>query len=120
MVGSLDSYETRYLQIVKGIFTKGIITIDDSLKSGSALPIDVRMSRKPVIKATFENDMPVIDVTLKLEGDVSAIQSRINYEDIKLLPDLENKIKQQIQTGILEIIEKSQKQLKADIFGFGR
>lgn len=120
MVGSLNSYETRYFLMVIGEFQRGIITIEDKNEPGAAIPLDVRLGRKTKIKAHFENGIPVIDVKLNIEADLGAIQSRIPYERLSKIDDLNNQIKDLIQNGVKKTIEKAQKDLKSDIFGFGR
>lgn len=119
MVGSLDSYETRYYLLVIGKYNRGIITIDDKHKPGFAIPVDIRTGRSPQIKSHFENGKPVIDIKLKLEAEIGAIQSRINYEKLSMLKDLNSQISEHIKNGIEKTIKKTQKDFKADIFGFG-
>ena len=119
MVGNLDSVETRYYLLVMGKYKRGIMTINDKEKPSSAIAVDIRLGRNPQIKSHFENGKPVIDVKLKIEGDIQSIQSRIDYEKLSKLNDLNNQIKEHLQNGIQKLIEKTQKEFKADIFGFG-
>jgi spore germination protein KC len=119
MVGYLDSYETRYYLLVTGNYNRGIMTFKDKYKPDNALPIDIRLGRDPIIKSHFENGKPVIDIKLNIEGDVCAIQSRINYERVNMIGDLNNLVKEQIEAGVKATIRKTQKELKADVFGFG-
>lgn len=120
--GILSPYESAiamYYLLVMGKYKKGMITIDDKEKPGSAIVVDIRLGRSPRIKSYFENGKPVIDIKLEVEGDVQSIQSRINYEELSKLSDLNNQVKEHLQNGIQKLIEKTQKELKADIFGFG-
>ena len=119
MVGSLNSFETRYLLMITGDFKRGIITIADKDDPEMAIPLDVRLGRRPKIKAHFENGKPVIDVKLVIESDVGAIQSREDYERMNKINDLNNQLKEYIKSGIDKTIEKTQKELGTDIFGFG-
>jgi Ger(x)C family germination protein len=119
MVGNLDSVETRYYLIVMGKYKRGVITINDKLKPRSAIAVDIRNGRTPQISSHFENGKPVIDVKLKIEGDIESIQSRINYEELSKLNDLNIQISEHLKNEIQKLIEKTQKELKADIFGFG-
>lgn len=119
MVGSLNSYETRYLLMVTGNFQRGIVTIEDRENPGFAIPLDVRPARAPRIKAHFENGKPVIDVNINIEADVGAIQSRQSYEKASKIKDLDNQIEQYVKDGIEKTIEKTQREWNCDIFGFG-
>lgn len=119
MVGKLDSVETRYYLLMMGKYRRGVMTINDKEKPGSAIAIDIRMGRSPQVSSRFENGKPVIDVKLKIEGDIQSIQSRIFYEKLTMLSDLNNQIKVNLQNGIQKLIEKTQKEFKTDIFGFG-
>lgn len=120
MVGYLDSYETRYYLLVNGKFKKGIMSINDKNKLGSSISVEIQPSRKPKVKAYFVNGKPVIDVNLKVNADIQSIESRINYEDIHMIDDLNNQIKDFLLKGITKTIEKTQKEYGTDIFGFGQ
>ncbi|MCX7920730.1 MAG: Ger(x)C family spore germination protein [Clostridia bacterium] len=119
MVGSLNSYETRYFMMVSGGFEKGIFTLEDRSMPGSAIPFDVRLGRKPKVKVTFNNGVPIIDVNLNIEADIGAIQSRIPYEKLERIDELNDLIADIIQNGIKKTIEKTQKEWNTDIFSFG-
>jgi spore germination protein KC len=119
MVGSLDSQETRYFMMVTGKFRQGVISIEDKNKPGMAIPFELRPGRNPKIKARFERGKPVIYVNLNLEADIGAIQSRIQYESLGNINELNKMIKENIENGVKKTIEKTQKQMGSDVFGFG-
>ncbi|PYG87398.1 spore germination protein KC [Ruminiclostridium sufflavum DSM 19573] len=119
LAGALNSNETRYYLLLLGKYKRGIITIDDREKPGNEIAVDIRLGRHPMIKCRFENGNPVIDVNLKIESEIESINSRINYESIDNLDSLDSQIKDYLQSGLNKLIEKTQKELKADIFGFG-
>lgn len=119
MVGTLDSYETRYLLMVTGRFNRGMMTSIDKRDPESAIPLEIRLGRTPKISVKIQNGKPQIIVNLKVEADVGGIQSRIHYEDINMIKELNNNAKETIENGIKKTIEKTQKELKSDVFGFG-
>lgn len=119
MVGYLDTYETRYYLMVVGKFKSGIITIDDPQKKNHPMVTYVVMNKKPVVKAEFEKGKPVINVNLEIEADIESIHSRINYEKLNVIGDLNNYISQFILDGICNTIKKTQIKYNTDIFGFG-
>jgi spore germination protein KC len=119
MVGHLNSFETRCFLMVTNEFKRGIMTIEDRNKPGDAIALDIRLGRKPKIKAYFENGLPVIDVELNIEADILGIQSRINYEKVNMIDNLNNQLKTYLENGIKRTIEKTQKEWNSDIFNFG-
>lgn len=119
MVGSLDGEETRYFLMVKGLFDRGIITIKDPEKPGATIPLDVRLGRKPKIKTRFAGNRPVIDIDLNIEADVGAIQSRISYENINKINELNKALASDIKRGVEDVVKKTQKDYQSDIFYFG-
>jgi len=119
MVGTLDNYETRYMLMVTGKFNRGIMTCIDKREPTNVIPLEIRLGRKPKIGVKIQNGKTLIDLKLKIEADVGAIQSRIQYEDINMIKELNNNVKEVIQNGIKKTIEKTQKELKSDIFNFG-
>jgi Ger(x)C family germination protein len=119
MVGSLNPDETRAFLMVIGDFQRGFITLEDELKENHAIVIETRLGRTPKIKTSFQDGVPIITIDLFIEGDLSAVQSRINYEEPKLLGNLENRLANHIKSEILKTIKKTQTEMKSDIFGFG-
>ncbi len=118
MVGYLNQFETRYFLMVSGEFKRAIMTIEDKNKPGAAIPLDVRLGRKPVIKGRIENGVPVIDISLNIEADIGAIQSRIDYESLDNIEELNGIIGKHIEDGVKKTVAKTQN-LGTDIFGFG-
>ena len=119
MVGTLNNNETRYMLMVIGHFKRGLITCLDKNDPKSSISFDIIPGRKPKITAKFEDGKPVINVKLNIEADVVTIQSRINYEDKNKINELNVMLKNYIEDGVKKSIEKTQKEYKSDIFGFG-
>jgi hypothetical protein len=110
MVGYLNSHETRYYQMITGQLGRAIVSVEDKNKPGNAIVLDERLGRKPVIKGRFENGKPVIDVNLSIEADLGAIQSRINYDSLERINELNKMLEDRIGNGVRETIEKAQKE----------
>jgi Ger(x)C family germination protein len=119
MVGKLTGDETRLMQMANGDFKMAFFTMQDPKKPSLIIPLDIRRLRKPSVKIKFEGDKPVIHLKVELEGDLLAIQSRINYEQPELKPVLEKAFEKQIKEDLDKLMEKA-KGLKTDIFGFGQ
>lgn len=118
MVGELTGDETRLLLMLMGDFKRGFFTIKDPKMPQDVVPLDVRTSRKTKIHVDIKNGKPYINAEIKLEGDILAIQSMINYEDISLKPLLEKAFEQQVKSEMDALIDKCKKE-KSDVFGFG-
>ncbi|VBB07664.1 spore germination gerac [Lucifera butyrica] len=119
MVGVLTSDETRMLSILKDEYRSGFITISDPLAPSYTININLRNGKKPDIRVTFQNGIPVIHIDLLLEGEVSSITSGINYESSPYTSILEEHISALFQEQMANMLHHTQK-LQADVFDFGR
>lgn len=120
MVGSLNPWETRYLLLITGKFDRGIFGVYDRLENESKIvSFELKLARKPKIKCKFENNKPVINIDLYLEGEIAGIQSRVNYADLNLIENLNSQIENYLEKDIRKTIEKTQKKYKSDVFAFG-
>ncbi|QSQ08121.1 Spore germination protein B3 [Koleobacter methoxysyntrophicus] len=119
MVGELSGHETRIMMIGRGEFTKGTFTIKDPKKPDLIVPIEVYQEIKPKIKIRFEKDKPVIHLRVFLEGEILAVQSRINYETVGLKPLLEKSLERHIKSELDRLIQKG-KDMNIDLLEFGR
>ncbi len=119
MVGYLNAHETRYLMMITGKLKRALVSLEDVNKPGYAIVVDKRIGRKPVIKGYFEDGIPVINIKLNMEGDLGAIQSRINYDSMERIEELNRMIEERIKKGVERTIKKVQKEFKSDIFDFG-
>jgi len=118
MVGELTGDETRLLLMLRGDFQRGFFTIKDPKMPQDVVPLDVRTSRKTKIHVDIKNGKPYINAEITLEGDILAIQSMINYEDLSLKPLLEKAFEQQVKSEMDALIDKCKKE-KSDVFRFG-
>ena len=118
MAGELNGDETRLLLMVRNEFNKGYWTLRDPKKPQFVVPINIRKAKDTDVRVSFKNDKPIINLKIYLEGDIGAIQSRINYESTELKSIVEEALKQEIKRGMDKLIEKC-KALKADVFDFG-
>ena len=118
MVHQLDGYETRVMLMLRGEFKNGVFAYPDPLRPDLDVAIDLRQHSKPKIKVVFEKGKPVIYVKIKLDGNILAIQSRINYEKTDMIGYLEALVKTTIKHQADALIGKT-KALNVDIFDFG-
>jgi spore germination protein KC len=114
----LDGDETRVMLMARDEFQRGFFSIPDPKEPKYVITLDVRKQRSPSIKVSFDKGKPIINLTVKLEGDILSSQSEQNYEDEKLKPILENSFKKYLKKEVDRTIKKCQK-LNADVFEFG-
>lgn len=120
MVGSLNPWETRYMLLITGKFDRGIFAVYDKLADENKIvSFEMKLARKPKIKCKFENNKPVININLYLEGELTGIQSRVNYADIHLIQNLNRQIEDYLEKDIRKTLNKTQKKYKSDVFNFG-
>jgi germination protein, Ger(x)C family len=119
LVGTLNAQETRSFMMISGKFRHGVLTIEDKNSPGKAIPFDLRLGRKPKIKVRFDKSTPIIDVNLNIEADIIAIQSGIEYESLDKIRELNKLLEDTIEDDVRKTIEKTQKQMGTDIYGFG-
>lgn len=119
MIGTLSSTDTLYFNMITGRLKKGMLTIPDPQAPHTYINLNFTMSRKPEIKGRVENNNAIINISLNLESDISSLPSKYRHESAENISKLNEEISKYIKEGIQMTIEKTQKELKSDIFGFG-
>jgi len=120
MVGYLLQNETRFYLIAIGKFKWGVFTFEDKRSPGDVYILEITSSKRPETKVRFEEGMPVIDLKISLEAELISNQSRIGYEALDNLAEMEIEVKKYFRDGIKRTIEKTQQEWNSDIFFFGK
>jgi len=120
MVGQLSGNESMYLNMLTGEFRRGMIVIEDPQESGQKVGLFLYQGKKPQVKVNLESGVPVIDVELFQEPEISGITSNINYESPELKPVLEEALEEVIKNGCDRLVARTQEEFRSDVFGFGR
>lgn len=118
MVGTLTTEETRMLLILQGKLPRGFIIIADPNQPNKEISVNMRLGEKPTINLSLVEGQPVIDVSVALEGEITAIPSGINYEQSEYRNQLEAEISATLQAQIEKVLKKTQA-LGSDAVGFG-
>ncbi|MEK5070954.1 Ger(x)C family spore germination protein [Sporosarcina sp. FSL K6-1508] len=74
---------------------------------------------KSVMKGTTYKGEPQVDINIKAEGNVGAVECQIDLTELKTMEALEKVYEEEVEEIIKQTIETIQKNYKADIFGFG-
>jgi len=120
MVGEIDGEETRLMLMLRGEFRRGFLTIPDPAGEDRIIVLDLRQPVSPQVKVEMIDGLPRITVLVSLEAEFLSIQSGINYESPELKQEIENEINKYVGEHAGELIEKSQREFRSDIFGFGQ
>ena len=121
MVGELDGSETRAYLLIRGLFKRATLNYADPIAGPEYyVAVQVHQQRTPIMHTEISEDGQVhIAADIFLEGNIVAISSGLVYENSEKLPLLEEAINQKFDTKCQEVIQRSQQEFQADIFGFG-
>ncbi|MDR3561921.1 MAG: Ger(x)C family spore germination protein [Negativicutes bacterium] len=100
LVGYLGTEETRAVAILSDNYQRGFIAVDDPLLPKHGVNIFFRNGRKPKIEIDLSGENPVINISVYLEGELSAIPTGITYE----LRDYKTLLEAELSTVIREQI----------------
>lgn len=117
MVGTLNEFETMFLQILKEDNVKFVLPIE--LEKGNNISLEI-MNIDRRINTKIKDNKVVIDMTINIDTALSELASSgVNY----ILKDERDKLKKQsekeIKISCYKVIEKLQKEYKSDAIGFG-
>ncbi len=118
-VGNLTGLETRFLLMLNGRFKRGIFSIPDPEMKQYVVPMELRMQEKPEMSAQIIGGKVYINIKVKLNANIMAVQSRINYEEPQKLKELEQDTSKALKAEMDKLIKKCQ-ELNSDCLGLER
>lgn len=71
------------------------------------------------VKGYINKGKPEVDVNVQIEGNLGAVECRINLSEPGLIDELEKIYEKKVKEILNETIDTLQKQYETDIFGFG-
>lgn len=119
MAGVLNGEEVRMILMLQDQFRRGYFSIRDPLAPDQFLSLDLERSRPTVILVERLGERPRIRARVRLEGEVMAIQSKIDYTDPARQPELERALQSELTRMMRDTIAKTQR-WDSDVAGFGR
>ncbi|MGE5328402.1 MAG: Ger(x)C family spore germination protein [Deltaproteobacteria bacterium] len=120
LVGELDGETTYYYLLGSSEYIRAVWTFKDPLHKNEEVAITISKNRKTNVKVKIVNQIPIINVSLNLEGDILAIHSGQDYENPQRIKILESYITEYIKNRFTQTFNILAKKYKSDIFGFGR
>ncbi|WP_096271701.1 Ger(x)C family spore germination protein [Paucisalibacillus globulus] len=115
IIGNLDLEEMLGFELITGQEVQGPVVINykEHLTAYSIM--------KSKSKITIDADRPDnidINVTIQMEGEIQETFGTVILEDPKVIQELEEEISEKVKAITNQVIDKAQKELEADIFGF--
>ena len=119
MVGKLNKDEAMLFALMTSTKNKEI-EIVDPLDDRFKVLGNVTKLRTSSSKVKINNGKPKININLNLSVDVKAVQSDNDYDEPEKAKKLEMAYEQFLYNGIKNLLNKTTKELKSDIFGFAQ
>jgi len=116
MVGVLNQEDVRNFLWTQNKIDRTSLTVP--LKSGAYMGVRIIHSRSG-IKTRMNGSKPLLEVTVRLEGVIEALQTGVGLEDLARYEQLEQTVSRMLEKKIRLTVVKAQKEFRADIFGFG-
>lgn len=118
MVGKLTGFETQMILMIRGDINRAVFAMPDPYAQELIIPIEVKEFESPIFSMDLSGDKPKINVKLGLEGNITVVQSKYNYESPELKKVVEKEFEEYIKKGIERVFSKC-KVFKTDVFEFG-
>ncbi len=118
MVGDTDGEFANFYMMFTGKYKNTYWSIPDPKVKNTFVVINAKQSRNPEFKINMINGKPHIDIDIKIEADYESIQSGEDYE--KNSEVFEAHAEKFFEKDMLIFLNKTSKEFKSDIMGFGR
>jgi len=121
LVGTLTGRETRMMQLLQGRVEQFNLFVADPDEEGRVVSMQARQQERPDVTVNPFADPIRIKVRLRLDVDLAGQQNNresVTSED--RIRKLERTVSRRLQETIERVVDKSQRELKGDIFRFYR
>ncbi len=119
MVGKLNEDEAMLFALMTTTKNKQI-EIDDPLDKRFKVLGSVKKTKSSMTKVILNNGKPQININLKLNIDIKAVQSDNDYDNPEKSAKLEIAYEEYLKKGLTDLFNKTSKEFKSDIFGFSQ
>jgi len=119
--------EGKLVDWYQGEMSRGVVWILDKIQQTDVI-LDWKgqentltynvVRQKTKVSADTTNDLPVITVNVRAEGDIREVRSQIDLTDPYEILDIEKEFEKEIKKQLENTVTRTQ-QNKSDIFGFG-
>jgi len=119
MVGELNGDEVRLTGLLRGKARRFFAAEPDPKFPGYYVGLDIRRAREPSVRVSFDGERPIVDVNVRLEGEITSIQSLYDWTTAENLSVLQEATARDLQKRMQNLVRRSQQEFHGDIFDFG-
>lgn len=113
MVGTLTNYEV----LAHSIMTNSLQEVNFDLGETT---VSISQRKRPQIKVNVDGNIPHIDITVLLDARLLYSGDNLDYLQGKNKKDLQHKLEEEFKNIITTYLNKTSKEYKSDIVGFGK
>ncbi|MBR4110447.1 MAG: hypothetical protein IKK43_02000 [Clostridia bacterium] len=113
MVGTLTNYEV----LAHSIMTNSLQGVNFDLGETT---VSISQRKRPQIKVNVDGNIPHIDITVLLDARLLYSGDNLNYLQGNNKKDLQQKLEEEFKNIITTYLDKTAKEFKSDIVGFGK
>ncbi|HYE83934.1 MAG TPA: Ger(x)C family spore germination protein [Clostridia bacterium] len=118
LIGYLNEQESKSLLWIREELKGGLFVVRNAGKVGIDVTLEINKS-KTEIKPFVEDNKLIMKVYVDVDVNIAEIMGREDFISEDGRNSLKKEAEKQIKKSLDNLIEKSQKELKADLFGFG-
>lgn len=119
LIGWLDGPETRGLKWMRNEMETGVITIDIPEEKGSGRISTTINKAESKLVPTLKNGKVKMDIDVEVEIEVIENASNVSLDTESNLEFLNKSVEKEVKERIQIVVDKVQKELQSDVFGFG-
>jgi germination protein, Ger(x)C family len=118
LVGFLDDYETNGFNLITQKKKSKSLHVESPQNKNKHISIEIRSSSNK-IKTELRNGKICFDVSVKVSGNITEVEDDIDVTNVEIFDKVNENFKKYIEKEVHAAVDKVQKDLKTDIFGFG-
>ena len=119
LVGELNSLETLCHLIIVNKLETAIVSIPSPFNKDETIALSIELESKTTNSVEFINTFPYIKSYVRINANVSSLNSHYNYSDKENIRLLEEYASNYLENNISNYLYKTAKEFKSDIAGFG-
>ena len=117
--GELTAIESLCHLLITNDVDSCIVSIDDPLLENEKMELNLFCIENSKINVEIKDNIPYINIALKVDADILTLNSNINYQSNDTLEKVSNATKDYFKKEIDNYLNKISKQYKTDIDNFG-
>lgn len=119
MVDQVDGREMRLINLVRGHFLRGLISVPDPAAPDRRIPIEIRRGRMPNVRIRMDGQRPRIEALVTVEAILQGSPPGTDYT----LPQWTARLEAQLAAALADetraLVDRARRDWQADPFGFG-